>query len=127
MLTVRLVNPGNTCTVVVGRNNSALCPVEALLKYLYYRGGRPGPLFPDGSPLTRDLLNSKIRNLLFSCGVVGDYTGNSFRIGAATTAARVGLPVHLIKTVGRWSSDVYKLYIRTSELDTAAVSSKLLN
>ena len=33
------------CTVVVGRYNSALCPVEALLKYLYYRGGRPGPLF----------------------------------------------------------------------------------
>ena len=35
----------DTCTVVVGRNNSALCPVEALLKYLCYRGGRPGPLF----------------------------------------------------------------------------------
>ena len=84
-----------------------------------------GPFFPDGSPLTRDLLNSKIRNLLFSCGAVGDYTGHSFRIGAATTAARVGLPFHLIKSVGRWSSDAYKLYIRTSELDIAAVSSKL--
>ena len=35
----------DTSTVVVGRNNSALCPVEALLKYLYYRGGRPGPPF----------------------------------------------------------------------------------
>ena len=72
----------DTCTVVVGRNNSALCPVEALLKYLYYRGGRPGPLliFPDGSPLTRDLLNSKIRDLLVSCGVVGDYTGHSFAL-----------------------------------------------
>ena len=79
------------------------------------------------SPLIRDLLNSKIRNLLFSCGVVGDYTGHSFRIGAATTAARVGLPVHLIKTMGRWSSDAYKLYFRTSELDIAAVSFKLLN
>ena len=48
----------DTCTVVVGRNNSALCPVEALRKHLYYRGGRPGPLFifPDGSPLTRDFI-----------------------------------------------------------------------
>ena len=119
----------DTCPVVVGRNNSALCPVEALLKYLHFRGGSPGPpfIFPDGSPLTRDLLNSKIRNLLVSCGVVGDYMGHSFRIGAATTAARVGLPDHLIKTLGRWSSDAYKLYIRTSELDIAAVSSKLLN
>ena len=93
----------DTCTVVVGRNDfmTALCPVEALLKYLHFKGGRPGPLFifPDGSPLTRDLLNSKIRNLLVSCGVVGDYTGHSFRIGAATTAARVGLPDHFIKTL----------------------------
>ena len=84
-------------------------------------------IFPDGSPLTGDLLNSKIRNLLVSCGVVGDYTGHSFRIGAATTAARVGLTGHLFKTLGRWSSEAYKLYIRTSELDIAAVSSKLLN
>ena len=90
---------------------------------------RPGPsfIFPDGSPLTRDLLNSKIRNLLVSCGAVGDYTGYSFGIDAATTAARVGLPDHLFKTLGRWSSDAYKLYIRMSKLDIAAVSSKLLN
>ena len=117
----------HTCIVVVGRNNSALCPVGELLKYLYYRVVIRRPFFPDGSPFTRDLLNSKICNLLVSCGVVGDYTGHSFRFGAATTAARVGLPVLLIKTVGRWSSDAYKLYIRTSELDIAAVSSKLLN
>ena len=53
--------------------------------------------------------------------------GSQFPLGAATTGARVGLPDHPIKTLGRWSSDAYKLYIRSSELDIAAVSSKVLN
>ena len=102
-------------------------PSRGFAQVFILLGWSSGPFFPDASPLARDLLNSKIRNLLFSCGVVGDYMGHSFRIGAATTAARVGLPVLLIKTVGRWSNDAYKLFIRTSELDIAAVSSKLLN
>ena len=32
-----------SCTVIVGRNGSLLCPVEALLRYLHLRGSRPGP------------------------------------------------------------------------------------
>ena len=33
--------------------------------------------------------------------------------GGATTAAARGVPDHLIKTLGRWSSDAYQIYIRT--------------
>ena len=60
------------------------------------------------------------------CNIEGDYTGYSFRIGAATTAARVGIPDNMIKTFGRWSSEVYRLYIRSSEDDIARVSKKRL-
>ena len=35
------------------------------------------------------------------------YTGHSFRIGAATTAAARGLEDSVIKTLGRWESSAY--------------------
>ena len=71
-------------------------------------------------------LSSVISNLLKVGNIEGDYTGHSFRIGAATTAARIGIPDNMIKTLGRWSSEAYRLYIRSSEDDIAKVSKKRL-
>ena len=42
------------------------------------------------------------------------YARHSFRIGAATAAAVVGIPTHTIKMLGRWSSGAYALYICVS-------------
>ena len=74
--------------------------------------------------LTRVKLSSIISNLLTVCNIGRDYTGHSFRMGAATTAARVGIPDNMIKTLGTWSSEAYRLYIRSSEDDIARVSKK---
>ena len=41
-----------------------------------------------------------------------DYAGHSFRIGAATMAAACGVPVDTIKTLGRWKTQAYQLYVR---------------
>ena len=49
------------------------------------------------------------------CNIGKDYTGHGFRMGAATTAARVGIPDNMIKTLGRWSSEAYRLYIRSKK------------
>ena len=130
MLSDSLVNPGSFrihikcsktdpfrqgCYIYIGAGKRDLCPVRALTQYLHVRGSTSGPLFllSDGTPLHRQWLTSSIQSILAAAGVPGCYTGHSFRIGAATSAASRGLPDHLIKTLGRWSSDAYQLYIRT--------------
>ena len=41
------------------------------------------------------------------------YSSHRFRIGAAMTAAEVGLSDSLIKMFGRWKSVAYAMYIRS--------------
>ena len=103
------------CDIYVGRGEGLVCPIRALGNFLALRGSSEGPLFTfsDGRPLTRQQLSSTVQSILHSAGYTGSYSGHSFRIGAATTAAARGVPDHLIKTLGRWSSDAYHIYIRT--------------
>ena len=105
------------CTIVLGPSGGRICPVHALgtSRYLAIRGPSPGPLFlcSNGSPLTPALVNAWLRAILQSVGVPGNYSSHCFRIGAATSAALAGVPDHLIKTLGRWSSNAYLRYIHT--------------
>ncbi len=59
-------------------------------------------------------------------GESGHYSGHTSRIGAATTAASVGIPDHPIKTLGRWISDAYQLYIQTPPAVLESVASRLV-
>ena len=71
------------------------------------------PLFiqANGRPLSRGDFVEFIRSMLERLGLNSrSYARHSFRIGGAT-AARI--PDHLIKTMGRWSSDCYQTYIKT--------------
>ena len=116
-------------TIYLGRTESALCPVAALLAYLALHGKGHGPLFrfKDGRPLTRPRLVTAIRTALEAAGFnPGDFAGHSFRIGAATTAAACGVPVDVIKTLGRWKSQAYQLYVRLPKSQLAAISQKLV-
>ena len=94
-------------SIYLGRSQADLCPVSAVLAYMVLRGTTPGPFFffTDGRYLTRDRFVSSVRAALRMQGVDDSrYSGHSFRIGAATTAALRGLPDSLIKTLGRWES-----------------------
>jgi hypothetical protein len=67
----------------------------------------------EGHPLSRDVFLSHFKFILSRIGLNDkNYSGHSFRIGAATSAAKVGIPDHLIQSLGRWSSDCYMRYIR---------------
>ena len=98
-------------SIFLGKTDSDVCPVAALLSYLAKRGLAPGPLFrlDDGRPLTRLALVSEVRAALTVAGIdPAPYSGHSFRIGAATSAAAAGVEDAVIKTLGRWRSDAYQ-------------------
>ena len=104
-----------------------MCPVTALLGYLAIRLKRSGPLFifHDGSTLSRERLVSSLRQVLSDVGTsAAQYSGHSFRIGAATTAAELGVPDSLIKKMGRWKLSVFMHYIRTPWQQLAGASAE---
>ncbi len=115
-------------SIYLGRTGNLLCPVSALAAYLAARGGEPGPFFKfaNNRPLSRDLLVKHLREALKLAGIdATKYSGHSFRSGAATTAAAAGLEDSLIKTLGRWQSSAYLLYVRIPREKLATLSHAL--
>ena len=114
--------------IYLGRTGRDPCPVAALLAYKAVHPAVQGPLFleVDGTPLTRDKLVTAVRQALQKAGVQSArYSGYSFRIGAATTAAQAGLEDSMVKILGRWESSAYQRYIRTPRDTLAAISVRL--
>ena len=106
---------GQGSHIHIGRTGDVLCPVSATLAYLAVRPNKPGPLFvfENGSPLSQRQLVNNLRIALTEAGVdATHFTGHSFRIGAATTAATAGINDSTIKTLGRWKSEAFHSYIR---------------
>ncbi len=99
----------------------------AVLSYVAVQGTHTGPLFMfwDGKPLTRQRLVLRLWQALQSVGINHSrYSGHSFRIGAATTAASVRMEDSAIRMLGRWKSAVYLSYIRTPEQQLAGYSAR---
>jgi hypothetical protein len=99
------------------RTRTSVCPVTCLKTFLQFRNNNKpdSSLFclPNGQPLTRRAFVTNLKHLLVRLGISPiSYSGHSLRIGAATSAAAVGIPDHLIKVLGRWSSLSYCRYIR---------------
>ena len=116
-------------TITLGETGNELCPVRALFDYLRVRGNPPGPLFllGDGSPMTRSYFTQKIRATLRDIGFTdyAQYSGHSFRVGAATTAAALNVEDSIIQTLGRWQSTAYLLYVRIPREELKGICSTL--
>ena len=115
--------------VYIVATNQSMCLVSALLGYLAICPKRSGPLFifQDGSTQSCERLVSSLRQVLSDAGVsTAQYSGHSFRIGAATTAAKLGVPDSLIKKMGRWKSSMFIHYICTPRQQLAGISSWLV-
>ena len=119
---------GKGVDVVVGRTDQNLCPVSALMTYIDHRTSCPGAFFlnSEHAIVTKSWFIQEFRKLLEKAGFPPqDYAGHSFRIGAATTAAAVGVEDSMIKTLGRWQSAAFLQYIRSPKTQLAAVSRTL--
>ena len=115
-------------TIFLGRTDTELCPVGAVLAYLAIRCGKGGPLFyfKDGKAPTRSQLVAELRRNLEECNLrPQDYSRHSFRIGVATTAAACGVLAEIIMTLGHWKSQAYRLYIRLPRVQLAELSQTL--
>ena len=113
----------------LGRTSDILCLVTAVLQYLALCPPGQGPLFifHDHSPLSCTRLVLHMREALSQAGVdTSLFSGHSFRIGAASTAAQAGLNDSLIQTLGRWKSSAFLAYIRTPVDDLISVAEKLV-
>ena len=115
--------------IFFSKTNDELCPVSALLAWLVQRKtNHTGPLFlfQSGAPLTRSTFVSCLKEALTNAGIDSTrFAGHSFRIGAATTAARRGLSDSAIKQLGRWKSTAYQRYIQPSPTTLGSLASSI--
>ncbi|VDI03471.1 Hypothetical predicted protein [Mytilus galloprovincialis] len=110
-----------------------ICPYTILLEYIQIRKelsptNQTDPLFItiDKKPLERQYFITCIKKVLDICGFNSShYNGHSFRIGAATSAGKAKIEDHLIKTLGRWTSDSYIRYIRVTPASIKTAQSRL--
>ena len=77
-------------------------------------------------PLSKSKFVDHVRDGLRKANLPAqDYAGHSFRIGAATTAAVMGLEDSAIQTLGKWESSSFRRYIRQDPHFLASVSPTL--
>ena len=112
---------GRSSSIHLFKIDSPLSPYEPIHHYISTRRALNAtpqdPLFitETGSIATSSWFHRHLRQILSLTGLSPQlYSGHSFRIGAASTASRQGLSDHLIRILGRWSSQAYHSYIRTN-------------
>ena len=107
--------------LTIAASNDQGCPV-ASMKNLLALDTHRHHLFPqfcighqEELPFTREYVVDQLQVLAVQCGLgQGSWNGHSFRRGAATWTAEVGISDAEIQTLGRWRSDAYKAYIQYS-------------
>lgn len=122
---------GKGTTICIGRTESRhTCAVAAMEAYRRHCHcpTHSSPLFhfKNGRPLTAKVFRITLLSLVEQCGYdPRKYNTHSLRIGAATAAARAGLPSDTIQKLGRWRSNAYITYTRhplTFPSDTRAMA-----
>ena len=100
---------GQPVTLTISQTSDAYCPLHALSVFLKIRGAIDGPLFAfaNSSKVSRTYFCQYLTKALKWAGLdPTKYKAHSFRIGAGTTAADMGMTETQIQSMGRWNSTV---------------------
>ena len=85
-------------------------------------------MFKDGTYLSRQRFVELVQAALQKAGInESEYCGHSFRISAATTAAKKGMEDSIIKTLGRWESVAYLQYVKIPREQLAGYAKLLVS
>lgn len=103
--------------IILAATGEPTCPVSALRR-LFIQDPRPSdaPLFRLSSgAFSRQNVVSILKKRITAIGLLqSDYSGHSFRKGAAQHAADHGMLDESIQRLGRWTSNAFRLYFTTS-------------
>ena len=103
--------------IMLAATGEPTCPVSALRR-LFIQDPRPAeaPLFRlSSAAFSRQSVVSILKKRIGAAGLLeADFSGHSFRKGAAQHAADHGMLDESIQRLGRWSSNSFKLYFTTS-------------
>lgn len=117
------------CSIVIASTGSSFCPYRAMLRYLRLRSSFNSlPLFltPSNNPMSKAWFLQHFQKVLLQCHLSPQhYSGHSFRIGAATSAAMQGISSASLQQMGRWSSSAYASYIRPDSASILAAQRNL--
>lgn len=92
-----------------------MCPVHTLYENLQIFGHQTGL---EGKPVTYTFVSKNLQNTISFISLnPALYKGHSFRIGAATRAAKLGFSENCIQKMGRWNSDAIRRYIRLDSFE----------
>jgi hypothetical protein len=112
---------GRTCPLVLGAGGEfvdAVAEVQNLLRVdpTPAHLADQTPLFRDvesGQPLRYDTVMATVKQLMLAIGEdPSEFGTHSLRIGGATALFAAGASETVIRTMGRWSSDIHRLYVR---------------
>ena len=113
-------------TLAIAAAPDKACAVSSF-QNLFTRFPKPSstPLFHSSiGPITKEYFTARLRLDIKNLGIKGNFSGHSFRKGAATSAERNGLTREKIQLLGRWKSDAYKRYIQPSQVRALDISSR---
>ena len=124
---------GRTCPLVLGSGGKFIDAVKEVNNLLLIdpicdSAKDSTPMFRDpttNKPLSYEFILQVIKNIMRAVGEdPNDFGTHSLRIGGATALFAAGANETVIRTMGRWSSDIHRLYVRACFEQCCAWSAK---